>query len=260
MFEEGSKVLTANDKHSEFTMGMLTLIKEMQSVDEHFAIMPIYEKEGSKMLMEPNNIPLNHTKFGTHISFPPNASFEKDRPWGKNKEDLEEDCYINQEVNFSFVLSCDKNPEDVLAWIRNEWRKYGGIRLQVMTLKTHNPKGSIVLYHMHNVGHEATIIEEGRKMLKKARNMESNDTMDEFKWKSQDIPDFLLVSKMPNIPEHDTKRLDKLSWQVKNQRKALHITSDARHAKQLQNLMWWLRTGIWWNQCRENRLVPAILL
>ncbi len=41
------------------------------------------------------------------------------------------------------------------------------------------------------------------------------------------IPEFTLNLKVPTIPGQDTKRLDKMPWQMKNQRKALHITSDA---------------------------------
>ena len=68
-----------------------------------------------------------------------------------------------------------------------------------MTLETHNPKGSIVLYHMHNGGHEDTIVEERRGILEKARDLENEDAM-EFKWGDIDIPPFSLVLMVPNIP------------------------------------------------------------
>jgi hypothetical protein len=106
-----------------------------------------------------------------------------------------------------------------------------------MSLRTHNLEGLIVLYHMHTTGHESTIVEEGRKSFEKARDLEASDTIEEFKWKSQEIPDFLLVLKVPNIHGQTTKKLDKIPWQMKNQQKALHITSDAKHAKQIQNLI-----------------------
>jgi hypothetical protein len=36
--------------------------------------------------------------------------------------------------------------------------------------------------------------------LEKARDLESNDTMEEFKWKSQEIPAFSPVLEMLDIP------------------------------------------------------------
>ena len=239
IFGEASKVLSAEDKHSEFTMGIRNLMKEAQKVDKHFAIMPLDAGEEEPILVEPTSVPLNHTDLGANISFPPNVSFEKRKPWGKSREDLEEDDYLDPEVYFSFVFSCDKDPEDILDRIRQEWRKYGGNRLQVMALKTHNPKGSVVLYHMHNGGHVDSIVAEGRRILEKARDLEMEESMGdmEFKWGEMPIPQFTLNLRVPVIPGQDTKKLDKLPWQMKNQRKALHITSDAKHVKHLQTLM-----------------------
>ena len=236
IFGEASKVLSAEDKHTEFTMGIRALLKEAQKVDKYFAIMPLDEKEEGPILVEPTEVPLNHTDLGANISFAPNVSFEKRKPWGKSKEDLGEDDYIDPEVYFSFVFSCDKDPEDIFNRIRQEWRKHGGNRLQLMVLKTHNPKGAVVLYHMHNGGHVDSIVVEGRKILEKARDLEQEESM-EFTWGEVAVPEFTLTLRVPTIPGLDTKKMDRLPWQMKNQRKALHVTSDAKHVKQLQALM-----------------------
>ena len=239
IFGEASKVLSAEDKHTEFTMGIRNLMKEAQKVDKYFAIVPLDERAEEPTLVEPTEVPLNHTDLGANISFAPNVSFEKRKPWGKSKEDLEEEDYIDPEVYFSFVFSCDKDPEDILDRIRQEWRKYGGNRLQLMVLKTHNPKGAVVLYHMHNGGHVDSIVAEGRMILEKARDVEQAESMGDtsFKWGEVAVPEFTLTLRVPVIPGLDTKKMDKLPWQMKNQRKALHITSDAKHVKQLQALM-----------------------
>lgn len=239
IFGEASKVLSAEDKHSEFTMGIRNLMKEAQKVDKHFAIVPLDAGEEEPILVEPTGVPLNHTDLGANISFPPNVSFEKRKPWGKSKEDLEEEDYVDPEVYFSFVFSCDKEPDDIFDRIRQEWRKYGGNRLQLMALKTHNPKGSVVLYHMHNGGHVDSIVAEGRRILEKARDLEMEESMGdkEFMWGEAPVPEFTLNLRVPIIPGLDTKRMDKLPWQMKNQRKALHVTSDAKHVKHLQALM-----------------------
>ncbi len=41
IFVEASKVLSAKDKYSEFTMGIFMLMNEAQKVDKHFVIMPL---------------------------------------------------------------------------------------------------------------------------------------------------------------------------------------------------------------------------
>ena len=56
----------------------------------------------------------------------------------------------------------------------------------------------------------------------------------EFKWIDLEVPQFPLVLRVPNIPGQDIKRMDKMPWQMKHQRKTLHATSDAKHVKQLQ--------------------------
>jgi hypothetical protein len=133
---EGSKVLTTEDKHPKFIVEMQTLTKEAQTVDTHFTIMPIHEKEKSKILTDPNNVPLNHTKLFVHISFPSNMSFEKHRPWERNNGDLGKDDYVDPYVNFSFVSHTTKN-------LRRSWLKLGRsggtVRQPPATDVTQNP-------------------------------------------------------------------------------------------------------------------------
>jgi len=251
IFGEASIVLSAEDKHTEFTMGIRLMLKEAQNVDKHFTIMPLDAGEEEPRLVEHTAVPLNHADLGANISFAPNVSFEKRKPWGKNRGELEESDYLDPEIYFSFVFSCDKDPEDILARIKQEWRKHGGNRLQLMKLQTHNPKGSVVLYHMHNGGHKGTLVAEGRRILEKARDEEDADTMGDegFKWGTYPIPEFDLNLKVPNIPGQDSKRLGKLPWQMKNQRKALHVNCDARHVKHLQDL---------WQIAKDRKLVEPM--
>ena len=64
--------------------------------------------------------------------------------------------------------------------------------MQLMALKTHNPKGAVVMYHMHNGGHVDSIVDEGRRILEKARDLEMAGSMGdkEFKWGEAPIPEF----------------------------------------------------------------------
>ena len=77
------------------------------------------------------------------------AVFEKRIPWGKDSK-LPEEYWPDPEIWFSFAISSDESPEEILERIRHEWKKCGGNRLGIKELKTHHPEGSIVLHHMCN--------------------------------------------------------------------------------------------------------------
>ena len=241
VFGEGSKILTGEDKHTELVMGLRMMLKEAQKVDPHFAIMPCEEEDKGPILAQPNEIPLNHTDLSANIRFPRNVSFKKKKPWGRGTEDVAEEDYIDPEVRFSFVFSCDKEPSVILGRIRQEWTKHGGRWLGEMELPTHDPKGAVVLYHVHNEGHEPTLIEEIQGILKRACEIETEEAMGAeglgYRWAHMAIPRFTLALKVPMIPGQDTKKLDKLPWKMKNQRKALHITTDGKDVQHIQELM-----------------------
>ena len=240
-YVQGSVILSQDgDRHTEFTMKLRGLLKEGQKVDEHLAIMPVKEGMTTPILTTPNEIPLNQTDLGTNVNVDSRATFEKKRPWGKDSADVPEEDWPNPEVWFSIVLSSDLPTEEILDRVRHEWRKNGGNRLQIKELKTHHPEGAIVLYHLYNQGSEDSIVSEGVRILTKARDEESKDTTIDnfdFKWADTNIPEFSLALNVPNIPGQDSSKLNKMSWQMKNQRKAYHMVCDKSHTKQLQELV-----------------------
>ena len=81
---------------------------------------------------------------------------------------------------------------------------------------------------------------EGVRILTKARDEEAKDTAGdnfEFKWAVKEIPAFTLALNVPNIPGQDSSKLNKMPWQMKNQRKAYHMVYDKSHKSQLQELV-----------------------
>ena len=238
-YVEGSVVLVQEgDRHTEFTMKLRGFLKEGQKVDEHLVIVPLKEGRTEPIINTPNEIPLNQTDLGTHVKVDPRATFEKRRPWGKDKANIDEEDWPDPEVWFSTVISCDLPPEEILDRARHEWKRNGGRNLRLLELKTHNPEGAVVLYHMYNQGSEESIIAEGINILTKARDAEAGDMRTEdFKWAGVEVPKFTLQLKVPNIPGQDTSKMSKMSWQMKNQRKAYHMVCDRSHTAQLQELM-----------------------
>ena len=237
-YVEGSAILSnEDDRHTELTMKLRGLLKEGQKVDPHLIIMPLKEGKTSPVITTPNEVPINQTDLGSNVNVDSKAVFEKRRPWGKDS-DLPEEDWPDPEIWFSFVISSDEPPEDILERIRHEWKKSGGNRLGIKELKTHHPEGSIVLYHMYNQGNEESIVAEGKRILEKAKEEEGNNAMGEdFKWAFVDIPEFTLALRVPNIPGQDTSKMNKMTWQMKMMRKAFHMVCDRKQVAQLQDLM-----------------------
>ena len=128
------------DHHMELTMKLRGLLKEGQKVDKMLAIMPLKEDNTTPVIPTPDEIPLNQTDLGTNVNPDKKATFKKKRPWGKDNNLPEED-WLDPKVWFSFVISSDEPPEDILERIRHEWKKCGGNRLGIKELKVHHSEG-----------------------------------------------------------------------------------------------------------------------
>ena len=93
-------------------------------MDPHLTIMPLREDKTSPVITTPNEVPINQTDLGSNVNVDSKAVFEKRRPWGKDS-DLPEEDWPDPEIWFSFVISSDEPPEDILERIRHEWKKSG---------------------------------------------------------------------------------------------------------------------------------------
>ncbi len=143
----------------------------------------------------------------------------------------------NPIVNFSFVFLYNKDPEKVLGRIKQEWRKGGGKRLYIKELRTHEAKGTTVLYLLHNKGTESTLHAEAIIIMSNERDQEAADSMNDFPWAEKALPVFAFSRKVPNIPGQDTQKMQKMPWKMKDFRKALHIVCGKDHVLHIQALM-----------------------
>jgi hypothetical protein len=88
--------------------------------------MPLKEGNTSPVIATPNNIPLNQADLGSNVNVDAKAVFEKRRPWGKDSNLPKED-WPDPEVWFSFLISSDKPPEEILEHICTSGRSVEGI-------------------------------------------------------------------------------------------------------------------------------------
>ena len=76
---------------------------------------------------------------------------------GKNKDMRPPTAY------FSFAVSSDIPPEDIIAPIAVDWTMMGGNKLAVKTLGYFDTCTPIVIYFLWNEGHPDTLLEELNK-------------------------------------------------------------------------------------------------
>ena len=78
-------------------------------------------------------------------------------------------------VYFSFAMTCDIDPEDLLNRISFEWGGMKGRRLQIKDLPSFLSETSFALYKIYNQGHWPSIIRELNTIMGKAREAEIKD-------------------------------------------------------------------------------------
>ena len=87
-------------------------------MEEDFSIQRLEEGDEGLIFYEPSDVPLNHTNLQVNIMISKQSSFEYQKPWGKGAEEVEEDKMQNPIFDFSFIFSCNKDPEKVMGRIK----------------------------------------------------------------------------------------------------------------------------------------------
>ena len=143
------KLTNDDDRHTEFSMKLCGLYTEGQKVDWHIHILPVDPDAKEPVLMEPNDISLNHTEMGANIVVPGNTLFQRRKPCDMDWEDATEEDMEDPVVKFLLSFSCDTHPGDLVRRIKPEWEKNGGVKLFLKQLQTHTPRDGVVLWRMY---------------------------------------------------------------------------------------------------------------
>ncbi len=130
----------------DFIVNLQELLKNRQFIDKMFAFCPIDPDGRDKKIHETSGIPTNMTILGAHFKILSNGKnpFEKQRQWGKAKEDKEE--FRDPNVYFFLVMATDKNRKDLLLRIIHEWQRHGDIHLWVKDLQSFKSATILAFY------------------------------------------------------------------------------------------------------------------
>ena len=130
------------------------------------------------------------------------------RPWKKDKKEGEsdEDELKNPEVYFSFAMSCDSEPEELLNRISFEWGDLKGRMLQIKDLPYFLSETPLALYKIYNLGHWPSVIRELTTIMGKSRDATTKDDSLEEEYETRPIPPMNFRKKCSKItrPGHTT--------------------------------------------------------
>ena len=144
---------------------------------------------------------------------------------------------------FQFSISCDEDPTYVLERVRNEWFwfRIGGGKLEVKEIQALDVQQTHGIYFVTTQGNDtAILVKELTQMMEEVKEitwMEDVET-DLFK----NTPEITLRANMPKIKGQDTSKLNKLPYDVMQDRRAFFLECDAKCADYLRELISLIKT------------------
>ena len=133
-------------------------------------------------------------------------------------------------VYFSFAVSSDIPPEEIMAWVTMDWNILGGTRLSVKTLGVFDTVTPMVIYFLWNEGHGPTILNKLQCMLSEFLPILSGGEQEE-------LPSMTLRKQLPRIPGQVSTDFQNLSFRAQMARRAWHIEVEKRHVDTLKKLV-----------------------
>ena len=182
-----------------------------------------------------------------------NAKFEKVKPWGNKKNynrNLDEDGLQDPAVHFSFVISCNEDPDTVVERSLHAWRRGGGNKLELSELPCFEVETAIVVFNMLNDGNQSTLLMESNRIMAEAMELKEEDPLEEgLAVDCQSPPNISVRVLVPKIPGLNTSQFDGWDWRDANQRKAFHLQCAKSNVTRVQELF---------KQAKEKDLVVQI--
>ena len=143
---EGSARLDGDDKVAQFIGMVGVLLTNGRMIDPFFAVNPVLIGGGKKDLKEVKDIPQNMTVLGGYMKISEKSlkTFQKKSSGGGSggkRKGGGNSNYENQ-MYFTFAMSCDVVPADLIAGISVEWMRAGGgglYRKEIQAFNTYSP-------------------------------------------------------------------------------------------------------------------------
>ncbi len=204
-----------DDRFKTFLSALASLLTFCRMVDEHFIINPVKENSRDKDWSDPTSLPTSMTALGAYFLTSGNSRiFEKARAGPKAKNGKKDSR--PQAVYFTFAISSDLDPKEIMARVSVDWSMLGGTRLTVKSLGFFNTSTPIAIYFLWNEGHAPTLLEEFKTILNSVSHLESGGA-------NLPLPQMSLWKQVPRTPGQVTETFNHLSFQAQMARKAWHV-------------------------------------
>jgi hypothetical protein len=155
---EAGLSLDSNKRFEHLVSAVSSFIKYCQLVHEQFVINPIYEGGRNKDWVDAHQIPASMTELGAYLKLSGSSRiFDKPKSGQGNAK--------MPTVYFSFAVSSNILPEEILARVNVDWNILRGTRLAVKNLGVFDTVTPMVIYFLWNDGHGPTILQELQQIL-----------------------------------------------------------------------------------------------
>ncbi len=242
---EASIKLSDDNPFAEFIARLQDLLKNGQLVDPNFSFSPIKVNGKDNLVHDPATVPTNMTLLGAYINISRSFRnpFEKQKVVSKSSgSNKKKEEFNDPIVYFSLAAAMDENPEELISRIQLEWSKKGGIKLEVKGLQSLESETILMLFNVYTLTPQKILLDELKMILTEAQTMAQLIDRDEFRWdrdnlpEHSSIPDIDFRSLIPRLPGQDVSHLGKLSWQVQNNKKVLHVECDKHFSSDMKRL------------------------
>jgi hypothetical protein len=208
-------------------------------VDEHFVINPIYEGGRNKDWVDARHIPTLMTELGAYLKL-------SGSPWIFDKPKSGQGNAKMPTVNFSFTVSSDIPPEEIMARVNVDWNILRGTTLAVKNLGVFDTVTPMVIYFLWNDGHGPMILKELQQILSMVAPILLGGEQAE-------LPPMALRKEVPQIPGQVTTDFQNLLFRAQMARRAWHMEVEKKHVETLIQLVWWPKLRSAWKRCGEDR-------
>jgi hypothetical protein len=136
---------------------------------------------------------------------------------------------VNQDVvYFTFTISCDVLPTNLMSQIMVEWMRAGGVGLYRKEIQAFNTYSPFVIFYLYHGTLVQTILAEFRRLMEEGVKLLVEKAMGDEPV-IQAVPPFAFWKSLPKLLGQDLSEYSGLTpWQVAT-RRAWHLEMDTQH-------------------------------
>ena len=150
---------------------------------------------------------------------------------------VDDNSLMDPEVSFTMLVSTDNDPTELLERVSVPFGQLGGRKLFLKKVQAHKTNTPGVAYHLHNLGHPATLIAEWTKIGKAMHTLLQAEQGRDYPYTGRTMPAFGMRANMPKINKQKTSAFEGWTCEQQSCCLAIHFERAREDAKFVQVLM-----------------------